>query len=221
MLSRQKNILQIAAVAKEPVAFGGKVWSAPASVVVTEAFWRRYACAVGCGGCCGPWSLDYLPAEWARATHAAPRLAEVGIQVRRVVVNGVEREVVSVRQGVGKWCRFLEGVRCGVYDGRPLSCRVEPLKVRRMKGKGYIFKGPFPRAWAMRGVDGEAVRCERGEMDWAQLAPDLDVLARLEAWADWWGIATWLPEVMVGVRAVAALGRPVRLEFGHAGEAPS
>lgn len=221
MLSWQKNLAQVAAVAKEPTAFAGKAWAAPAAVVVTEGFWQRHVCGDGCGGCCGPWSLDYLPAEWVRATHDAPELAGMGVQVRRVAVNRVERQVVSVAQGDGPWCRFLDGAQCRVHAGRPLSCRVEPLKVRRIEGNGYIFKGQFSRAWAMRGVDGGPIRCGWETMDEEQLAADLDVLERLEGWAAWWGIETWLPEVMVGLRAVAALNRPVRLEFRHERQAVS
>ncbi len=63
-------------------------------------------------------------------------------------------------KGPAKDCQFLEGTRCGVYEGRPMQCRTWPFWPENMTPKGWsvevasycpgVGKGPVVPAETIR-----------------------------------------------------------------------
>lgn len=85
-----------------------------------------FACQPDCGRCCSrhdDYSYLYLQAE------DVPRLAaqlEMTPSAFRRRFTAVEDGYLILRMD-GPDCPFLEGKRCGVYEGRPTQCRTFPF----------------------------------------------------------------------------------------------
>ncbi|BEQ14869.1 hypothetical protein FAK_19350 [Desulfoferula mesophila] len=110
---------------------------------------REVACAPGCAACCTDRVYltglegDLLRRELARQgrlgllarLEPGPKPAYTCNQLARLCIEGQEppEEVAS---GQGAACALLEDGRCGVYEARPLACRVMASRVRCREGGG-------------------------------------------------------------------------------------
>lgn len=217
-----KNFAQIAVVAREPFTVNGKRFDPPrGGLVLSASFWRRYGCALHCGGCCLAFTLDYLPWEWEQFCATYPAYASRGHE-RTVDVNGSARAVWTIANDLHaqtlhghRFCQFVDAQNgaCTIHEQNPYSCRVELVKLRTIGETGYIQKAPFGRAWNLTKIDGTRgdVLCTFDDFDEAQLlSNDIPVLQQLQRWASYMGIATYLPDVLDTIDALYAARRFVR-----------
>jgi Fe-S-cluster containining protein len=209
-LSYEKNLKQLAVVAKKSFTYNGQTYKPPKVLKVSKSFFRQYNCYLNCGGCCLDFTLDYLRGEYSAAVKKYPQLAAQA-KVVRIDINGQPKEIVSV-QHIGKQvaagkerCDFLDlaSGACTVHDNNPLSCRVELVKFTVIKDTGYISKRPFGRAWKMKRIDGGSITCDFSPMSFQQLENnDIPVLEQMKDWADYLGIETKLPRVLAALRYI-------------------
>jgi len=106
----------------------------------------KFKCT-GCGKCCsGPsgavWVDDEDILRLARKLNLAPE-DFVRRHVRRI---GERLALKEVQRGKNFDCVFLEGKLCGVYEARPVQCRVFPWWPQNLESQ---------EAW-----DDEGKRCE-------------------------------------------------------------
>lgn len=221
-----KTMWQLAVVAKEPITYGKLTFTPPpAGFTVTPAFWRTFGCYLGCGGCCSSFTLDFLADEYAvfaqkyphHADDVTPRL--VTINERTVLVSSVMQERAQLAHDKS-WCQYhdLTTGACTVHEANPFSCRVELMKFRRVKDTGWVFKGPYGRAWAMKRIDGTrgnlACTFEDAFSPTQFWENDIPVLRTLQTWAEAFGVATYLPELIDALTQAVTAGRTPPIHFG-------
>jgi Fe-S-cluster containining protein len=210
-----KTFHQLQVVAKAPFQIGGERFIPPKVFKVSPTFWRRYGCYLHCAACCPLFSLDYLPGEWDNLPDG--RLKQES-QRQTVQINGQRRTLYSYmpdnpRERFGKlWCDFVdfESGKCEVHTHRPLSCRVELIKFRMVKGRGYMSKQPYGRAWAMkRAVDGVTKPlCDFSPFDREQFDNnDIPVLRQMLRWANYLGIPTHLDTIIHALQVCVDTGQ--------------
>lgn len=184
-----------------PFEYKGKVHPVP-KLRVSPLLLRSATCPENCGGCCGPYTLDYIPSE-----HPPEGFAEE----RMIKFNGYEVAVRTISQPTEltqpqNKCRFLNlsNGRCGIHTNHAFSCDFELIRfIKREPSE----KQPYPsanltsqmygRGWAMKRVDG--TRGHSCEMIPANPETGLDVLRklkRLKEWTDYFGLATRLPRII-------------------------
>ena len=108
------------------------------------AWWRegvRFACQ-GSGRCCvsrGAYGYVYLTLEDRR------RLAKT----LGIATSAFTRTYCTLKDGLyhltdaGPECVFLEGARCGVYEGRPTQCRTWPFWPENMTPRRWTAIAAF------------------------------------------------------------------------------
>lgn len=190
----------LALVTKTPLRYKGKTYE-PQTLVVSPSIFRGYTCPSGCGGCCGKFSLDYLPTD--------PRPADERIKPRQVPINDTTVTIFTDPQGdnPGRFCRHLipENGRCGIHGEHPFSCDFEliraavsqvPHKPNRLNTRLY------GRGWAMlRAVDNErGALCTMTEISEESVADTVRRMVRLQEWADHFAIDSWVPEILTWMR---------------------
>ena len=199
--STEKNISQLAVVAKRPFIFNGKRYTPPNRLAIAPSFWREYICLLGCGGCCHAYTLDFTKSEWDIFCDKFPHLANLG-QEFVVSMDGNSVALHTIPQHTqAKWCRFLskESGACGIHKARPYSCQIELIKFRVIREVGYIMKGHYGRKWQMRRVvDGsKPVLCDITQFSPKQLREnDIPSILRLKHWADTLRIETYIEQII-------------------------
>ena len=203
-VSYEKTLKQLAVVATKPFTVNGQQYIPPGILKLSPTFWRKYGCHLNCGACCPLFSLDYIPDEWEKISNARLKQGATSVSIK---VNGERKTIFSYmpvkprRRFDKEWCDFVdfESGICTVHNDNPLSCRIELIKFRMVKGNGYIGKQPYGRAWTMkRATDGvKKVLCDFGQFDREQFENnDLPILRQINAWADYLGISTHLPRII-------------------------
>lgn len=114
----------------------------PMPVVVSPLLLRGFTCPESCGGCCGKFTLDWLPHEYPSAKSV----------IRTINVNGADFRVFtdSQRDNSCRQCRHLhrQSGRCKIYAHRPFTCDFELIRVLRYPEKIVLTQKLYGRGWA-------------------------------------------------------------------------
>ena len=145
----------------------------PKYLGVSATFWRDYTCPPGCGGCCKAFSMDLWPDEYEYFKTVYPNM---DFKPYEFEFFGQKETIFSNRETamprflkpsidyMGRKCEFLDFIgRCGIYKGRPFSCRFELNKISfdSKSGKALLSKRLFGRGWAYKRIDGGiGAKCE-------------------------------------------------------------
>jgi len=189
--SFEKIISQLALVSTRGIRYNNNLLENCEQIIISPSFWRNYVCPSQCGGCCFAFSLDYIPSE------ARPNAAKE----RCVDVNGTQKKIFSIWPSTKiKWCAYVDRCTglCKIHKLRPLSCKIEPIKIRKIKQVVYIMKGPYGRSWQLKRItDGGPVLCDFVEFDKVQLLEnDVIVFNQLLEWALYLDIDTCIPIII-------------------------
>jgi hypothetical protein len=179
---------------RRPFRYKGRSF-VPRRVRVSPQLLRGYTCYAGCGGCCGSFSLDYLPAEDAPAN----------VTARTVELDGRAVTLRSDMQtaAADRWCGNLDRDtgRCTIYARRPFACDFELIRLLSYDDHVVVTQKQYGRFWAMLRLDGErGVPCDMLPPDPATIAEVERKLTRLETWAEHFGVATCVPAILDWVR---------------------
>lgn len=188
-----------AAVTKKPFTYKGERYGVP-TLTVSPGLLRGYTCPIGCGGCCGKFTLDYLPSE-SRPYGMAPR--EIDFDGRTVQIftdrqksNNTDR-CSSLERGTG---------RCMIHGVHPFSCDFELIRVmhRREHNTAHMTQRLFARGWNMKRADGgRGSLCEITPADPSTVAEVIRKLGRLEQWAQHFGIPTRISTIISWASSIA------------------
>lgn len=167
--------------------YEGVVYDVP-RLTVSPLLLREFVCHPFCGGCCRPFSLDYVPGE--------PRPPQ-GYEPRMIRFNGYDVPVFSDLQRDQKRtsnrCRNLsdpEG-RCGIHAVRPFSCDFELIRFMYRGTTAHMSQRPFTRGWRMIRLDGgQGAMCEFEPPTRESVDDTIRKLGRFQVWADHFGITT-------------------------------
>lgn len=167
----------------------------PMPVVVSPLLFRGFTCPESCGGCCGKFTLDWLPHEYPSAKSI----------LRTINVNGADFRVFtdSQRDNSCRQCRHLhrQSGRCKIYAHRPFTCDFELIRVLHYPEKVVLTQKLYGRGWAMTRVTGEhGAACQMQPADAASIAEVERKLLRLNEWAEHFGVTTCLAAVIDWVR---------------------
>lgn len=94
-----------------------------------------FSCDPACGACCtrhDDYAYVYLQPE------DLPRLAAaLGMSLRAFRRTWTRKEGEDTILKIdGDACPFLDGTRCGVYEGRPVQCRTFPFWKENLRTRG-------------------------------------------------------------------------------------
>lgn len=108
-----------------------------------------YACN-GCGRCCHHKAIRVGPYEIARLGEA------LETTTGEVLANHLSDDGATLRTGPDGACTFLDGTRCSVHGGRPLTCRLYPLgwAAGPDGGDAFVELEPHPETDGVYGGDG-------------------------------------------------------------------
>lgn len=184
----------MAQIVKGTQTIDGKEYSEK-KIVVSPMILREIKCAC-CGGCCnGNWTIDYIPGEPRPEQDCEPReragktiytARETGIPGRRCYYNDTQTGF------------------CKTHDARPLSCDFECIRFKCFKDKVLIGTYPYGRAWQLKRYDGgRGSRCIIGEPNEEYRQDVLRRFARLKAWIGYYGIQTYVDEIIFAIRTMA------------------
>lgn len=210
----------LASLTKVPFRYGGITYE-PRIIRVSPLIFRDFSCPEKCGGCCPKFTLDYLPDEFT----------PYSLSTRFVEINGRRVELRTDRQehNHNHHCLNLDQTsgRCKIHGSQPFSCDFELLRFIDRIDKVHFSQQLFGRGWAMIRIDGG-----RGALC-SMLPPTIRTipeiqrkLGRLQAWANHFGVETWVPEIMAWVRsgphdvALELPGTRTRLHEVQAGTNP-
>lgn len=189
----------------------------PRQVVLAPSLLREFRCIDGCTACCLPFTLDFLPSEFANFLEKwAPDVAEQAEQEfsrREVEVNGVKREIFSFKQYEYPTCPYLRPTRkggalgCGFWTEfntptQPTECAAAPQISITTRGprQTMVMKKPFGRAWQWRVTPqcefDDRVESLRGLPDEYDLTNEINIFRRYLGWAQYFEVETWIPEVI-------------------------
>ncbi|MGC1678205.1 MAG: YkgJ family cysteine cluster protein [Candidatus Binataceae bacterium] len=104
-----------------------------------------------CGKCCRDKVITLAPYDLLRIARAA------GVSTREAIARFTLRRGSILKFGAGSACSMLDGVRCGIHDGRPLACRLYPLGLERAadrRGERFVRLEPAPGSRGVYGDDG-------------------------------------------------------------------
>lgn len=163
-------------------------------IVLSPMILREIKCAC-CGGCCnGNWTIDYLPEE--------PRPKE-DCDIREVA----GKIIYTAREtGIpGRRCYYndVETGFCRTHDARPLTCDFECIRFKCFKDKVIIGTYPYGRSWQLLRCDGgRGSRCIIGTPNEEYRGDVLRRLHRLKQWIDYYGIETYIQEIISAVKTM-------------------
>lgn len=188
-----------AAVTAAPFTYKGERYRVP-KLTVSPGLLRGYTCPSGCGGCCGKFTLDYLPAE-----RRPYEMAE-----RPVELNGRAVPIFTDAQPDNKTdrCNNLERAtgRCVVHGEHPFTCDFELIRMihRKDANTAHIGQRLYTRGWNMKRTDGgRGAKCEILPADPGTVAEVVRKFGRLEQWAAHFGLSTRIPTILTWVSSIA------------------
>lgn len=194
------------AVSRQVIEYKGKRYL-PKPLQVSPSLLRGFVCPEGCAGCCPRFSLDYLPEE----------VFPYPLQKRETVINGQKITIFSDQQKEHqnhhcKHVNFATG-RCEIHGRQPFSCDFELIRTTLFSNPekpNILGQRLFGRGWAMLRVDGErGAFCHMLPPSADTVADVVRKLTRLNQWADWFGIKTWLPDILCCIESRALHRGPV------------
>lgn len=179
------------AITSRSFEYEGVVYRPQPLLVVSPGIFRGFSCPSGCGGCCKPFSLLYLPSE-----KFPYRLAE-----REVWVDGKMFTVFQDGEQTytEPFCRNLirDTGRCGIHGAHPFTCDFELLRFTHQHDRVLLNHRLFGRGWSYTRIDGE-----KGAMCSMLPGTQEDVvdagrkLRRLKQWAEYFEISHCLDPVI-------------------------
>lgn len=181
----------IGSITRETFSYSGVTYK-PKDVSVTLDLFRDYTCPSNCGGCCMRFSLDYLPSEAEKVSHP--------LSPRTIEVKGKEKTIFSDMQITGgKKCFYLnkENGRCNIHGDHPFSCDFELIRFTNFANRVRINVQNFGRGWAFTRIDGEkGALCEVLPVNEESRASSIRKIKRLKEWIDYFGVDTWIDEII-------------------------
>lgn len=151
-------------------------------LIVLPSFFQKYKCPCNCGGCCGNFSLDFLPKEYEKFKKYYPKQAN---QFRkRVAENGLTIYTYLCSDENEVRCDFFLKGKCSIHKLNPFSCSFELNKVRQLEPTDlpwdYTNIGKaFYRDKNMTTFEGKPLKCVFGEYTEEDKWADIKVLERL------------------------------------------
>ncbi|MFZ1887512.1 MAG: YkgJ family cysteine cluster protein [Candidatus Binataceae bacterium] len=104
-----------------------------------------------CGKCCRDKVIALAPYDLLKIARAA------GVSTREAIARFTLRRGSILKFDAEGACTMLEGVRCGIHEGRPLACRLYPLGIERGadgRGERFVRLEPAPGSLGVYGDDG-------------------------------------------------------------------
>lgn len=204
--SSEKILYQISQFSHKPVYYGnlqlnkGKEFD---ELRIAKCFFKNFTCHEGCKACCVPHiSIDYLPSEFEKYV---PEDKKSLFEKRMIVVNNKSKLIYSVKDNYKDGrndCLFIteyrvgeqSGLGCILFPNPPISCQSAPqIAFRVFKGKAYLWKQIFGRAWAFK----EEVKCIfHHNEEYTQKQEDIKILKRFVEWAEYFEIPHLFNEVI-------------------------
>jgi len=187
-----KIVWYFAAVTKEPFEYKGKTYH-PLPLIVAPSLFQGFTCPAGCGGCCGAFTLDWLPDE--------ERPYEVPARSIEFNHNRITLRSDVFRCADGARCPNLnpEG-RCKVHGLHPFSCDFELIKVALGENlpRNWMGSKLYSRRWRMKRMDGtRGAMCEMLPRTKETTKEAIRKLRRLQEWTDHFGLYdTYLPDII-------------------------
>ena len=191
---------------KVPIGFAGK-WHRPKPLQLSATLLRGFSCNHhGCGACCYPVSLEYLPGESRpEGVFGRERQINIAFQVPGgTVVHSVK--IIRLKQrGASRCCYLSTTGKCTIHGAHPFMCNFAPLAVRQYKDPtrpNLFLNTAFSRSWNMTKVNGvKGAACEfipssvQNERENAE-----NVASHLQAllsWTEHFGLfETYIPEAI-------------------------
>ena len=195
-----------AVVARQVIEYKGKRYT-PKPLQVSPSLLRGFTCPEGCAGCCPRFSLDYLPTE------SLP----YQLQKRVIEINHQSITVFSDQQKehLNHHCKHVNSNtgRCEIHGKQPFSCDFELIRTAvfsNPKRPNILGQRLFGRGWAMLRVDGaRGAFCTMTTPTQETVKDVARKLERLNQWADWFGIKTWVPDIISCIESKALHRGPV------------
>jgi Fe-S-cluster containining protein len=175
------------------------------TLVVKQNLASAYHCHC-CGACCSKFSLDYLPFE-SRPDTAVECSIEYGTNY--IFYSDTQKDNKS------NWCRHLShDARCKIYEHRPLSCDFEMIRVSNGKLNSTITVDRYMHPHYMvqymlhqhARIPGDLhnvverqyrpLCTKRLALNQSHAYESIRKLRRLQSWADYFHIDTWIPEII-------------------------
>lgn len=179
----------LSAVAKTPFKYGQK-FVFPKPLQVSPQIFRGFICPEHCGGCCPRFSLEYLPTERRPETEKYT----VEINDKPVVLY---HDAQAERQD--HHCVYVDKItgRCAIYEVRPFHCDFELIRVFAGKKNNRLTQQMFGRGWQFLRVDYvRGALCSMLPCTEHTISEVVRKLKRLKEWSDYFGLETWLPEIL-------------------------
>ncbi len=104
-----------------------------------------------CGKCCRDKVIALAPYDLLKIARAA------GVSTREAIARFTLRRGSILKFDAEGACTMLEGVRCGIHEGRPLACQLYPLGIERGadgRGERFVRLEPAPGSLGVYGDDG-------------------------------------------------------------------
>jgi hypothetical protein len=197
----------------------------PSTITLSPSLLRKFECVSGCTACCLPFTLDFTPEEFDTFDWTDEIVTQAIDQFsnRMVEINGVRREVLTYEQFRDPSCPYLRPTRpggalgCGFWSQdnstQPLECAAAPQLLMTTRGAGntVMMKRPFGRGWAWQDKPQcyfEDVPVKVGEVP-ADFSLDNEImlLERYGHWADHFGVETYIPAIIEGMRVYPGMVR--------------
>lgn len=186
-----------ASVNAVPFEYKGKTFPVP-NLKVSPLLFRSATCPSNCGGCCGPYSLDYIPTETPPDGYAEERT--ISFDGREVPIRTISQPAELTAPD--NKCRFLDrsNGRCGIHSYHGFSCDFELIRFVRQETpipNVRLTSQLYGRKWAMKRVDGgKGGLCEMIPANIETIKDARRKLSRLKEWTDYFGLETRLPQII-------------------------
>lgn len=185
-------------ISKEPFVLNEVTYNPPENIYCSPTLFREFECTM-CGWCCllGNISLEYYPYEMEKINQTS-----IGslLSKKEITVNNESKHLFVLDQSQTKLCKFLHENKCSIHEYSPFNCRLAPLKTIRKKKNGYFMKSSYGRKWIQRKdqfSNPTAAQCIFRPNIVTQLNHDIDLFTEFLLLANYFGIETWLPELIL------------------------
>lgn len=169
-----------------------------ANLHVNPSVFRDYKCPAGCGACCRPFTMDWIPDE--------QRPDNEFIQPRQIEVNGTYYTFYSDTQQDRRGelaCRYLRLTdgRCTIHDKHTLSCDFPMITVKELNGEFYITGQLFGRLGLMRRpTGGKGGMCTIHQATPEAIDDVVRKLRRLETWCNYLNLPNRVQDIISWAR---------------------
>jgi hypothetical protein len=166
----------------------------PRQLRVSPGLLREMHCPPMCGGCCGPYSLEYLPFE-DHPYELTPRIIE--FDGRNILVYSDLQEDNKTNH-----CKhlILEDGRCNIHSQKPFAADFELIKFQVTKkddGRNQLTQKVFSRGWSYNRVDGgKGQLCYMSEPTKESVQDAARRMKRLRQWANYFSLSHCLDPVI-------------------------